>query len=411
MTMRVLSFDFDGCIFNGDYVNSCKRKAAKEINDIIKYNESFLKEIRAENDRLAYTNVISFIGSNRQSKAIDDLNSIKFTIGLGIIKVGSCFPAIQAITNYLSVKFDSFLLADIYGHYENGNPLEDGTSYNRAIDPAFKGMHADWEFDETKATIIYAQMHKIALANPKEEIVFDFYDDRNDILYSLHNFFNNNKELMPRNVTLHLNQYVNSTLSHPFADIVGSGIIDANYRATVIEMAQKAKDTQAFSYSQSLKVSEQLNPKLLTNRCEIPFTKAENNFFSILNQIFDKAIKLRKDGHINASASANELIRKISTHFNDYKSKTINYKSFQDLCAKDLSDAHKVLDMHRGLKKLLVNLAIATLTFGLGHLVLSIANGHFTLFNPKTKSQEQLDKLKSALTEINIIGPRPNGVA
>jgi len=406
MSIRVLSFDFDGCIFNKDYINSCKGRASTEIRDVIKYNESFLKEIRAENDRLAYSSVISFIGSNRQSKYIDNLNSIK-----GKKKVGSCFPAIQEISIYLSVKFDSFLLADIYGRYENGNPLEDGTSYNRATDPYFKGKHADWEFDETKATILYAQIHRIALTNPQEEIVFDFYDDREDILSALHNFFNNHKELMPKNVTLHLNQYVNSTLSHPFADIVGSGIIDANYRATVIEMAQKAKDTQAFSYSQSLKVSEQLNPKLLTNRCEIPFTKAENNFFSILNQIFDKAIKLRKDGHINASASANELIRKISTHFNDYKSKTINYKSFQDLCAKDLSDAHKVLDMHRGLKKLLVNLAIATLTFGLGHLVLSIANGHFTLFNPKTKSQEQLDKLKSALTEINIIGPRPNGVA
>jgi NAD(P)-dependent dehydrogenase (short-subunit alcohol dehydrogenase family) len=59
-------------------------------------------------------------------------------------------------------------------------------------------------------------------------------------------------------------------------------------------------------------------------------------------------------------------------------------------------------------KKLLVNLAIATLTFGLGHLVLSIANNNFTLFNPKTKSQEKLDKLKSVLIEMDLGEPRSN---
>ncbi len=48
----------------------------------------------------------------------------------------------------------------------------------RAIDKNYKGGHSDWLFDETKATIIYAQMHKIANENPNEEIVFDFYDDR-----------------------------------------------------------------------------------------------------------------------------------------------------------------------------------------------------------------------------------------
>ena len=415
--MRVLSFDFDGCLFNLDYFNYCRPRSnnGPEYSAVINYNQKFLDILRDENTHFAYSKVISFVGSNRQSKNIDDANSIKYDRSR-TIKVGSCFPAIREITSYLKVKLDTFLLADIYGKNDDGEPLKDGTSFNRAIDPTFKGKHADWVFDETKATILYAQMHKIATANPDEEIVFDFYDDRSDIIYSLNTFFEAHKELIPQNVTLRLNKYENAQPSQLFSEIVGSGIIDANYRETVQEMAQISLDGESPDFTQ-IKVTAQLDPSLLTNRKALslapinisnpvdtnaPLNRSESAFFEILKKIDEKTILLRNDGHTTAADKAENLTQRIRSNFNDYKSKEIDLDRFKAFCKADIHDAHKLLDEHRGFKKLLVNLAWAIGTLGLGHLALSIVTGNFTLFHPKTKSQGKLDILESALNKIKL---------
>ncbi len=66
MTIRVLSFDFDGCLFNIDYINS-------KAKDVVHSNEVFLNKIKQENKEFekAYT----LVGSNRQSLNIDLVNS------------------------------------------------------------------------------------------------------------------------------------------------------------------------------------------------------------------------------------------------------------------------------------------------------------------------------------------------
>ena len=263
MTIRVLSFDFDGCLFHTGYINS-------EEKSVIFSNQVFLDRIKSENDR--YSQSIVMVGSNRQSKRVDKLNA-------EIANKGSCFPAIKAISHYLDVNLDLFLLADLHGD------LAYGTTFARALYPQAIN-HAEWLFDETKVTVLYAQLQKIALENPTEDIEFYFYDDKgcnyrvirddrghdrlvlcDGILEWLQRFYSLHPDLIPKHVTLFLNQY-SGNIVKPFVKIKGTGFVDANFRNTVKEMCQQTILSQriAASYQEQLFVGKVLNPKLLKER-------------------------------------------------------------------------------------------------------------------------------------------------
>lgn len=249
MTIRVLSFDFDGCLFHNKYMES-------DNKDVIFHNSIFLQTIKNKNND--YEHIVVFIGSNRQSKAIDDRY---------IIEIGSCFSAVQDVSTYFGATLDKLLLADVYGE------LPAGTSFNRAIDLKYQGEHSDYLFDATKLTLLYAQMHKVALQNPSDHIEFDFYDDRNfqedecfSILASLGDFFSNNLDLIPNNITLRLNHYAGLDVS-VFATFSGTGVIDTNYRQTVKEMAQLAtnKEFSGDGVHSFLNTCFHVKSKFLTN--------------------------------------------------------------------------------------------------------------------------------------------------
>lgn len=251
MTVHIFSFDFDGCLFHKGYLNSANK-------DVIEHNQEFLQKIKVENVHSKRSKL--FIGSNRQSKKIDDDNSSE---------TGSCFFAAKQISEFLDVTLDTFLLADIYGNLSNG------TSFVRATNAADQTLsHSDYLFDETKLTIIYAQMHKIAMENPEDLIIFNFYDDRNyqegayfNILDSLTIFFTNYPDLIPHNLRLRLNHYAGKETTL-FSEFVGVGIIDMNYRQTVLDMARIAR-FQAFSgdgIQSFLNTCFYVKPELLTHR-------------------------------------------------------------------------------------------------------------------------------------------------
>ncbi|AHE66983.1 hypothetical protein [Legionella oakridgensis] len=228
MAVRVLSFDFDGCLFNEAYC-----EAASDDKNIIAHNRAFLEKIKAENQ--LFSHVTAFIGSNRQSLEIDEFCTTDFK--------GSCFPEIKHICDYLGVDFDPLLLADICGK------LPDGMSYARAIDKDYTGEHSAWVFDASKLIILYAQIHKMANQYSDESIVFDFYDDKgkgcraegDDLLEYLQQFFNTYPELLPANVTLRLNHYAGSDVS-PYTPIQGTGRIDPAYRQTILDMIQISEE-------------------------------------------------------------------------------------------------------------------------------------------------------------------------
>lgn len=262
MTIRVLSLDFDGCLFNPTYCRSLSK-------NVIRANRHFLKSLKHDNH--LYSESTVFIGSNRQSKATDDIN---------LRNRGSCFPAMDEIKNYIEATFDCFLLADLYGN------LPDGTSFYRATNKHYKGTHAHWVFDESKVTLLYAQMHRMAQEQPHESIIFDFFDDRDqDILDWLTTFYSAHPELIPHNLTLRLNHYMGQECTL-ISQIQGTGFIDSNYRQTVKDMAAQAQAAQtSTSSTDEINAALKVQPHLLGNRIQfVPVSDAPAAATPTINQ-------------------------------------------------------------------------------------------------------------------------------
>ncbi|MBA2709734.1 MAG: hypothetical protein H0U57_03970 [Tatlockia sp.] len=270
MTILVLSFDFDGCLYNREYL---------ETRDIITANTNLLNSINQQCKEKNYSKSIIVIGSNRQSYQVDKIN--RQNNG-----TESCFNSIQEINKAIpNTSLDTFLLADIYGD------LPFGTSFKLAIDqlnnPDKKLNHADYEFDENKVNLIYAQMHKVALENPGEEIVFNFYDDRPDIIAALAYFFNDlNPDLIPENVTLNLNQY-NQQIFGLKHCIKGEGFIDANFKQTVKDITTNTKQLWGCGSNGERRAAYDLDVTKLTNRTEYNLDK-EFKENGIVIEVIDK---------------------------------------------------------------------------------------------------------------------------
>ena len=216
MVLRVISLDFDGCIFNRTYHTSNDKQ-------VILHNKSFLDALLKDSQK--FTNTITMIGSSRQSKNHDIRGSNQN-------HTASCFFAIRQITHYLNATFAPLLLADIFGD------LPDGTSYTRLMDASLQAeKHHAHIHDESKLTLLYAQIHHIAQAYPDEQIVFNFYDDNNTILNDLNSFFNRFPVMIPKKTTLCLHQYTGNQVSSTHR-IAGTGKADLNYRQTIIDMIE-----------------------------------------------------------------------------------------------------------------------------------------------------------------------------
>lgn len=270
MAIRTISFDVDGCLFNSKYLRSNDK-------EIVTHNQELLDQLKKNNDN--YQKTIVFIGSNRQSKTIDDVNAID---------KGSCFLPLLEVAKYLEADFDPFLLADLY---EN---LDEGTSLSRALSNSYKGNHAQWLFDETKLTVLYAQIHKTAKQNSSEAIEYHFYDDRSrlngtpglEILDCLHSFFSKYPHMLPKNVTLCLHHYKGKDVT-PYPEIEGVGLIDRDYSRTVKEMAWQAlgqvpefgQNDKGFEpyYDQTIDTALIIDPSQLTR--EKPVRVSQGSLF------------------------------------------------------------------------------------------------------------------------------------
>ncbi len=247
--IRVLSFSFDGCLFNLPFLNDTRL-----ARDIVKSNQHLLSQIKKERDNYSETRV--YIGSHRQSMLIDYLYS-----GADQGNKGSCFGRIQEIATALKANFDPFLLADIF------EKLPDGKSYYTALKQLDKNntyydngaqhnntsnKQCNYQ-DKNKVIIVYAQVHKTAVENPGKKIVYDFYDGKQEILQVLNSFFSGNKNLIPSNVTLKLHQYGGNKIDkldnlRPrfIGRLQGAGYIDRQYRKTVDTMVSSCKKNANF---------------------------------------------------------------------------------------------------------------------------------------------------------------------
>ncbi|MCW8398612.1 hypothetical protein OQJ26_07395 [Legionella sp. PATHC038] len=273
MTIRYLSFDFDGCLFNKAYVELPHNNFTKHQTDaVLVNNKEFLEKLRKQN--ASFSAVYGLIGSTRQDYFTDLMNS-----GIPERFKGSCCPAIATVCDYLGMALEPLLLADIEGE------LESGTSYKRIMDEIKNGTWMDSDknihqhascarMDEHKRTILFAQMQKAAADHPEEEIIFDFFDDRLDILWILKEYFNKYPHMIPKNVRLRIHSYAGEE-DKLFESIQGIGNPIANYQFCLRKMHENVKYLH--------EVAEALRDIALT-------TRPEEKIFSIVKELAEKGL-------------------------------------------------------------------------------------------------------------------------
>jgi hypothetical protein len=240
--INVRSFDFDGCIFNKNYIDSVTQNYSVVRGDdvfevqLIEHNKNLIDDMQQNINAEGFTEVITMVGSNRQSYKTDRKNMVYDGGEDNKRYKGSCFPALVSLTKELNrqtkdvCRYDGYLLADTYGNLEHGSSFAKAM-YDDAIDPEMDG-YSYWLFDESKFTIFYAQMHKIASEHPEAEIFFDVYDDNEKILAALNRRFKNAADLIPANLKLRLHGYAGNVISD-YGMIEGRGEIDYNFENNI----------------------------------------------------------------------------------------------------------------------------------------------------------------------------------
>lgn len=125
--------------------------------------------------------------------------------------------------------------------------------------------------------------------------------------------------------------------------------------------------------------------------------KVFGHFNAQLAGIKAKAKELSTNNKI-ASDEATTLYRTLKTLKNNYAENAITLQHFQLESKKAISRARPVLEVHRGCKELLGNLALAVLGIGVIYLAVCAYKGRFFKFN--TDSVNQLNRLTDTIEGI-----------
>lgn len=251
LIIEAYSFDFDGCFANYDFLSTDEK-----TRSIIKSNIDLINYInKSKNPKIV------FIGSNRQSLLDDRANSTADNRG-------SCYPAITEVSRQINAKFNSFLMADLYNNLKDGTTLKQALKYISKKTSLYNekkvskdlSKFPNWVHDESKMTLIYAQMHKLAIDHPNDQIQFHFIDDKEELLNDLYEYFSKFPELIPKNVTLNLKAYTGPTdrngkpvaqLFKAYNPIQGTRELpDHDFRNTVKNMAAVAIESEPYITSQ-----------------------------------------------------------------------------------------------------------------------------------------------------------------
>ncbi|MGE3920979.1 MAG: hypothetical protein AB7F64_08660, partial [Gammaproteobacteria bacterium] len=289
------SLDADGCLLNPNFAES-----REHTLDVVLHNQHLLQEIidtaQSYQDGKTQVQLQVISGSNRGDLKYDQSNSKQASLYKGpyfqqlIAFTTALFE--QLTKNGIPVQFHPFIMADLYadlppgtsvekilnfwantvangqlrkfleGHSILGNPVWQEHEnllvqyYSQNFDPNIQ--HACWVFDESKITLLYAQMHMAAcqaLNDPNARIIFNFRDDREDILTELNEYFEKYPGLIPENMVLNLYQYNGTAKSKLFASIQGTGEVDRDYKNTIKSIANIFKQTKK-NEMQNIETSE-----------------------------------------------------------------------------------------------------------------------------------------------------------
>jgi len=117
------------------------------------------------------------------------------------------------------------------------------------------------------------------------------------------------------------------------------------------------------------------------------------------------------NGDSYASLAVEKLCKKMKGLTYKYETSQINKKTFQDESQQLIKNTYEngSLQMHRGYKQILLNLAFAVLTLGIGYLIAAKIKQSFLPFNVKTDpitvktdSIKKLDALNDSLADFKI---------
>lgn len=242
----VLSSDIDGVLNN----RALKKRAAEELHTIeqcrtLRSDSFFLKQQRMLNPADSEHNMAQLMvalhehlvmqlqneknktsaelflllnGSNRQSVDIDKRNA-------GFLGI-SAFHVLPHFANVLGAAFDAALLPD------GIHNVAAGETWSRRTNPSAEQLNCPYE--EHKILLLYFQMHHLATTYPGKKTVFNFVDDRKDILNALSVYFERNRLLIPDTISLNLsfyNEEEDSVYLHQRID--GLGVADTHFHKTL----------------------------------------------------------------------------------------------------------------------------------------------------------------------------------
>lgn len=221
--IEVLSIDFDGCLFNTAY------RESQDENRLISCNQSFFDFITNTIAIYKPAKIICLVGSNRQSYKLDQVNAKKTSNHPSQRTLGSCFPAIAEVTRHIQSRsdvpciLDPYLLADSFGNRRHGE------NYHHAVSLHHVYEFADAPFDDSKIILLYAQTHKLASEHRGAKIIFNFFDDRDDILAGLYHFYSSHPEFLPENIELCLYEYSGQKVKAFCHPLTGIGPINETF--------------------------------------------------------------------------------------------------------------------------------------------------------------------------------------
>ena len=123
----------------------------------------------------------------------------------------------------------------------------------------------------------------------------------------------------------------------------------------------------------------------------------ENQAFALNNRGFNQTSKILTNLYININEAKKA-----------YDLKTRNKKQFEEFYTKAITDAHLVLDQHRGWKQFLYNLA-SILVSAPTVFIINLLTGRLWLFSAETESSQLLSSLKLSLDELlqDDVGLKP----
>jgi hypothetical protein len=235
------SIDYDGC-FTGRGVSDSKT--------LIEQNTPFSEHLQSRRAALNAKEMVVLCGSTRQSVNMDCDHAGSFGKSNG-----SAFATLLKFAHSIDARYETALLSDVtsnqdegYGyqklkeaiikHYDGQDFEAEGVdldkNYGWKLLDEEEILALGWACDEMKRNVVLYQIQKMAFDYQGDEVVFDFYDDRDgDILPILEHFFANDASLIPENVTLNLYHHRSDTQDFTLKKALkGIGPIDQDYKQT-----------------------------------------------------------------------------------------------------------------------------------------------------------------------------------